>query len=88
MRTRAQVAVAQSHMGRARLVQAGEASLPAARRVALAREAKAWLLESRAFREEIIGLKLDVTAARVIVGQLSEQIAKCDELISRLARVT
>jgi eukaryotic-like serine/threonine-protein kinase len=86
LRTRAQVAVAQSHMGMARLAQAGDASLPKARRVALAREARAWLGESRAFREEIIALKLDVTAARVIVGQLDEQIAKCDELISRLAR--
>jgi hypothetical protein len=84
LHARAQVAVAQSHMGMARLVQAGDASLSAARRVALAREAKAWLLESRAFREEIIGLKLDVAAARVIVGQLGEQISNCDALIARL----
>ena len=85
LRVRAQVATAKSYVGVAQLAQAGEPSLPASRRLSLAREARVQLAESRAFRQELIDRNIDAGSAAVVVSQLGAEIAKCDALIARLA---
>src|SRR6185312_12396576 len=84
LRVRAQVATANSYVGAARLVQAGEPRRASTRRLALARDARAHLVESRAFRQELIDRGIDAASAGVIVGQLDAEITKCDALIARL----
>jgi eukaryotic-like serine/threonine-protein kinase len=85
LRTRAQLAVARSHVGAVQLAKAGDASLGAARRLALAREARGLFSDSRAFRLELVTRNIDVAAAKVIAGELGVAITRCDELIAGLA---
>ena len=86
LRVRAQVATAKSYIGAAQLAQAGEVSQPVSRRLALAREARSRLVESRAFRQELIDRNIDAGSATLTFGELSVEIGKCDALIARLER--
>jgi len=84
LRVRANVATARSYAGLAYLDLAESSKAAASQRLAMARQARALLAQSRDFRQEMADRDLDAATSRKLVEQIGEAIGRCDAFVARL----
>ncbi|MBL0122644.1 MAG: serine/threonine protein kinase [Betaproteobacteria bacterium] len=84
MHARANIAVARSYIGLARVELAKNTALAVSRRLAYLKEAREQFVLARAFRQELVDRKVDAQSALRLVGEISTEIRNCDAMIARL----
>jgi serine/threonine protein kinase len=84
LRVRANVATARSYAGLAYLERAESSRAGVSQRLAMARQARSLLAQSRDFRQEMADRDLDAATSRKLVEQIGEAIGRCDAFIARL----
>jgi eukaryotic-like serine/threonine-protein kinase len=84
MHGRANVAVARSYVGLARIAMAKNPAFTVPRRLEFLKEARAELVLARVFRQELVERKIDAQSAARLVGEIGVEIENCDAMIARL----
>lgn len=84
MHARANIAVARSYIGLARVELAKNTAHAVSRRLEYLKEAREQFVLARAFRQELVDRKVDAQSALRLVGEISAEIRNCDAMIARL----
>jgi hypothetical protein len=85
LHARGNLAALHGDMAIASMHLADNAKLPASKRLALLGEARALLVQSRAFRQELVDRQMDAASAMRTIAEIDLAIRQCDEAITKLS---